>query len=274
MDLLLYGKAVVEGLVEGATEFLPVSSTGHLIIVGHWLGLESQAAKTFEIFIQLGAILAVVWFYRRFLLDVARNWLRSPVERRFLWNLLIAFLPAAIVGLVVHDWLKEYLFNPLTVAVALVVGGIAILLIEWWNPRSRTETVAEITPAIALGIGLAQVLALFPGVSRSGATIMGALSIGVGRLAATEFSFFLAIPTMFAATLYDLWKSRQFLSAGDVPFFAVGFVVSFLAALVVVKALLRYVARHDFKAFGWYRIAFGLFVLAYFWYTAGLTAKL
>ncbi|HET9985946.1 MAG TPA: undecaprenyl-diphosphate phosphatase [Longimicrobiales bacterium] len=271
MDAALYWKAAVAGLVEGATEFLPVSSTGHLILVGDLLDFEGPTAKTFEIFIQLGAILAVVWFYRRFLLEVALHWMKSPTERRFLWNLVIAFLPAAVVGLLVHDWLKAHLFNPLSVAVALVVGGVAILAIERWHPRARIETVAEMPPRTAFEIGLAQVLSLWPGTSRSGATIMGAMCFGVSRVAATEFSFFLAIPTMFAATLYDLYKSRGVLAAGDAPVFAIGFVVSFVSALIVVKGLLRYVSSHDFRAFGWYRIVLGLIVLGYFWLTSGLT---
>ena len=274
MDALVYLKAAILGLVEGATEFIPVSSTGHLILVGDWLHFTGMTAETFEIFIQLGAILAVVWYYRATLLNVVRHWLDNPVERRFLWNLLLAFLPAAIVGLAVHDWLKEHLFNPLTVAAALVVGGFAILLIEWWSPRARIDSVADIRPKTALEIGLAQVLSLFPGVSRSGATIMGAMSVGVGRVAATEFSFFLAIPVMFAATLYDLFKSRHYLHSSDVGIFVVGFVVAFLSALVVVKWLIHFVAHHSFRGFAWYRIAFGLLVLAYYWYTGRLGAAI
>ncbi len=272
MDALIYLKAAILGLVEGATEFIPVSSTGHLILVGDWLNFTGMTAETFEIFIQLGAILAVVWFYRATLMNVVRHWLDNPVERRFLWNLFIAFLPAAIVGLVVHDWLKTHLFNPLTVAAALVVGGFVILLIEWWSPRARVESVADMPPKTALEIGLAQVLSLFPGVSRSGATIMGAMSVGVSRVAATEFSFFLAIPVMFAATLYDLWKSRQFVHHDDIGIFAVGFVVAFLSALVVVKWLIHFVAHHNFKGFAWWRIGFGILVLVYYWYTGRLGA--
>lgn len=274
MDALLYVKAAILGLVEGATEFLPVSSTGHLILVGDWLRFTGPTAETFEIFIQLGAILAVVWFYRATLVNVVRHWLDNPVERHFLWNLIIAFLPAALVGFVLHDWIKDHLFNPLTVAAALVVGGLIILAIERWRPRSRVETVADMPHVTALEIGLAQILALFPGVSRSGATIMGGMVVGVSRVAATEFSFFLAIPVMFAATLYDLFKSRHLLHAGDAGVFGVGFVVAFLSALVVVKWLIHFVAHHDFKGFAWYRIAFGLLVLAYYWYTGRLGAAI
>ncbi len=272
MDVLLYAKAALLGLVEGATEFIPVSSTGHLILVGDWLHFTGMTAETFEIFIQLGAILAVVWYYRSTLMNVVRHWIDDPAERHFLWNLFIAFLPAAIVGFLLHDWIKAHLFNPLTVAAALVVGGVVILAIERWRPRSRIETVAEMPYRTALQIGLAQILALFPGVSRSGATIMGGMTVGVGRVAATEFSFFLAIPVMFAATLYDLYKSRHFLHAGDVGVFGVGFVVAFFSALVVVKALIRFVAHHDFKGFAWYRIGFGLLVLAYYWWAGRLGA--
>ena len=271
MDALVYAKAVVQGLVEGATEFIPVSSTGHLILVGDWIDFRGPTAETFEIFIQLGAILAVVWFYRATIWNVVRHWIDNPAERRFLWNLFIAFLPAAIVGLAVHDVIKERLFNPVTVAVALVAGGLAILLIEWWGPRVRVESVADMPPRTALEIGLAQILSLFPGVSRSGATIMGAMSVGVSRVAATEFSFFLAIPVMFAATLYDLFKSRHVLHTGDVGVFAVGFVVAFLSALVVVKWLIHFVAHHSFRGFAYYRIAFGLLILAYYWYAGRLS---
>lgn len=274
MDASLLWKAAVEGLVEGATEFLPVSSTGHLIIVGDLIDFEGPTAKTFEIFIQLGAILAVVWFYRRFLWDVARHWMRDPAERRFLWNLLIAFLPAAIIGVLILDWLKARLFNPLAVSIALVLGGIAILVIERWNPRPRIDAVKDMPHRTALEIGLAQVLSLCPGVSRSGATILGGMCFGVSRVAATEFSFFLAIPVMFAATLYDLFKSRDLITSADLPVFGVGFVVAFISALVVVKALLRFVATHDFRAFGWYRIVLGLVLLGYFWLSSGLTTGL
>lgn len=262
-------KAILLGLVEGATEFIPVSSTGHLILAGDWLNFEGEAAKTFEVFIQLGAILAVVWLYRAKVLDVVRNASRDPNARQLVVNLAIAFLPAAIIGFLIHDWIKEHLFNPVTVAWALLVGGIVILFIEWWNPPEDVTDVDHIPARKALGIGLAQVLSLFPGVSRSGATIMGARSLGLSRRAATEFSFFLAIPVMFAATGYDLIKSRDTLSVADAPVFAVGFIVSFLSAIVVVKAFLGFVSRHTFKGFAWYRIAFGAVLLLIFWNRTG-----
>ncbi|MGH3994817.1 MAG: undecaprenyl-diphosphate phosphatase, partial [Pseudonocardiaceae bacterium] len=249
----LLGKAILLGLVEGATEFIPVSSTGHLIVVGHWLGQVDERAKTFDIFIQLGAILAIVWLYRVRLAGSVMAARRDPVSRRFFINLIVAFLPAAVVGFLAHDWIKERLFNPPVVAVALVVGGVVILLIERWPPHTRVEQVGELQPPTALGIGLAQVLSLVPGTSRSGATIMGGYLLGLSRTAATEFSFFLAIPVMFAATLFDLLKSWGELSAADVPFFAVGFIVSFISAVVVVKAFLSYVSRHSFAVFAWYR---------------------
>lgn len=258
-ELLL--KAAILGLVEGATEFIPVSSTGHLIVVSSWLGLIDERAKTFNIFIQLGAILAIVWLYRSRLAGAVSGAGQDPVSRRFLGNLIIAFLPAALVGFLAHDWIKDRLFNPGVVAAALVIGGVLILLIERWAPRPRIRDVTEVPPATALGIGLAQILSLIPGTSRSGATIMGGYAMGLSRTAATEFSFFLAIPVMLAATMYDLLKSWSALSVADVPMFAVGFIVSFIAALVVVKAFLSYVSGHSFRVFAWYRIALGAVLL-------------
>jgi undecaprenyl-diphosphatase len=261
MSTELLAKAALLGLIEGVTEFIPVSSTGHLILASHWLGETGEAAKTFDIFIQLGAILAIVWLYRARLTRTILAAREDPVSRRFLVNLVVAFLPAAIVGFVAHDWIKARLFTPEVVAVALVVGGLLILLIERLRPRERVADVADVRPPTALGVGLAQVLSLIPGTSRSGATIMGGYALGLSRRAATEFSFFLSIPVMFAATLYDLLKSRGALSAADAPAFAVGFAVSFVSAVVVVKAFLSYVSRHSFSAFAWYRIALGAIIL-------------
>ncbi|HEX8906033.1 MAG TPA: undecaprenyl-diphosphate phosphatase [Longimicrobiaceae bacterium] len=266
MDPILLAKAAVMGVVEGATEFIPVSSTGHLIIAGDLLGFDRwHGAETFEVFIQLGAILAVVWLYRAKIFGVVRDAPRSEPARRLILNLVIAFLPAALVGFVAHDFIKDKLFNPVTVAVALVIGGVIILAIEAWHRRVVVETVDDIPPGKALGIGLAQLLSLIPGTSRSGATIMGGVSLGLSRVAATEFSFFLAIPVMFAATLYDLWKSRHGLSGGDAPVFAVGFLVSFVSALLVIRWLIRFVAHNSFRGFAWYRIVFGLLLLAFYW---------
>ena len=254
-------QAVILGLVEGITEFIPVSSTGHLIVVGHWLGQTDARAKTFDIFIQLGAILAIVWLYRARLLHAVAAARTDPASRRFFLNLAISFVPAAAVGFLIHDWIKEHLFNTGVVAWALILGGVAILLIERWSPRTRYDEVSAVPPLTALGVGLAQVLSLIPGTSRSGATIMGGYALGLSRRAATELSFFLAIPIMFAATLYDLSKSAAALSAADTAFFATGFVVSFLSALVVVKAFLAYVSHHSFTAFAWYRIGLGALLL-------------
>lgn len=257
-------KAIILGLIEGITEFIPVSSTGHLIIASDWLDFTGDRAKTFEIFIQLGAILSIVWLYRARFVGLLTGWFRPGESQRLTLNLAIAFLPAAIVGFLLHHWIKAHLFNSFTVALALVVGGIAILLIERWKPPTRVNEVDQIRPPTALGIGVAQVLSLFPGVSRSGATIMGGYGLGLSRRAATEFSFFLAVPVMFAATLFDLVASRAILSRSDAPLFAVGFLVAFLSALVVVKAFLGYVSHRSFAVFAWYRIGFGAVLLAYF----------
>jgi undecaprenyl-diphosphatase len=257
-------KAVILGLVEGATEFIPVSSTGHLIVVSQWLGQVDEKAKTFDIFIQLGAILAIVWLYRERLLQAVGRARQDPGSRRFWLNLLIAFLPAALVGFLFHDWIKARLFNVPVVAASLILGGVIILLIERWSPRTTVPDVSDVAPPTALGIGLAQVLSLIPGTSRSGATIMGGYVLGLSRTAATEFSFFLAIPVMFAATLFDLLKSRGALSAADAPVFAVGFLVSFVSAVIVVKAFLAFVSHHSFAVFAWYRILFGAALLVFF----------
>jgi undecaprenyl-diphosphatase len=258
-ELLL--KAAVLGLVEGATEFIPVSSTGHLIVVSDWLGLVDQRAKTFDIFIQLGAIMAIVWLYRLRLTRAVLAAREDRTSRRFLSNLIMAFLPAAIVGLFAHDWIKDRLFNPTVVAVALVIGGGLILLIERWCPPTTVNDVNDVPPRTALAIGLAQVLSLIPGMSRSGATIMGGYALGLSRIAATEFSFFLAIPVVLAATLYDLLKGWAILAPSDVPMFAVGFIVSFISAVFVVRAFLAYVSGHSFAVFAWYRIMFGIVLL-------------
>lgn len=264
MNLVLLLKAAILGLVEGVTEFIPVSSTGHLILAEDLLNYEGAKAETFAIFIQLGAILAVVWLYRTKVVGVLTSARQNPASQQLLFNLAIAFLPAAIIGFLVHGWIKDHLFNPVTVAWALLVGGVVILLIEKWDPAVTVEDADHIPRRKALGIGIAQVLSLFPGVSRSGATIMGARSLGLSRRAATEFSFFLAIPVMFAATGYDLFKSRGTLSVADAPVFAVGFIVSFISAVIIVKAFLAYVSRKSFVGFAWYRIIFGALLLVLF----------
>ena len=264
MEIPLLIKAMILGVVEGLTEFLPVSSTGHLIIVGDLLNFNDERGKIFEIVIQLGAILGVVWDYR---LRVGRllTGLQTRHEQRFALNLFIAFLPAAVVGLLLHKTITTYLFNPITVAGALIVGGFLILLIERLPLRVRVNSMEDLGPLDAFKIGIAQTFSLFPGVSRAGATIMGGLLSGLSRTAATEFSFLLAMPVMFAATFYELFKNLNLLHTGDIPIFAVGFVTAFISALIVVKAFLRFVSRHNFTSFALYRIVFGAIVLAYFW---------
>ncbi|MBL8258658.1 MAG: undecaprenyl-diphosphate phosphatase [Candidatus Competibacteraceae bacterium] len=264
MDIVLLFKALIMGLVEAASEFLPISSTGHLIIAGDFLNFTGPRAETFEVFIQLGAILAVVWIYRQRLRDTLANFNRDPQARRLIANLAIAFAPAAILGFILHDQITRYLFNPVTVAVALVLGGIAILLVERYARTGRVQTVADMSWRDALVVGVAQSVSLIPGVSRSGATIMGGMVGGLSRFAATEFSFFLAIPIMFAATGYSLLKEWNNLSASDVPVFAVGFVAAFLGGLAVVRFLIAYVGQHSFAPFAWYRIVFGGLLLVYF----------
>jgi undecaprenyl-diphosphatase len=256
-------KASILGIVEGITEFLPISSTGHLILAGDILGFNSDMAKTFEVFIQLGAILAVVWLYREKVSSTISDF-GAAKTKRFLLNLLIAFLPAAFFGLLTHSFIKHYLFNPITVAIALIVGGIAMLIIERVVKKPVVMDIDDVSFKQALGIGVAQTLSLFPGVSRAGATIMGAMGIGLERKVATEFSFFLAIPTMFAATFYDLLKNIDYLSANDLPIFAVGFFVSFFSALIVIKAFLGFITKHTFDSFAIYRIIFGAVVLFYY----------
>lgn len=266
MELVLLIKAVILGIVEGLTEFLPVSSTGHLIIAGDAIHFTGERANTFEIFIQLGAILGVVWHYRTTVLDlVVRAY--QPRERRFLLKLFVAFLPAAILGLLTYKYIKAYLFHPLTVAGALAVGGLVILLVERWyrDDSAHVHNIENLSYSDAFKVGIAQTFSLFPGVSRAGATIIGGLLTGLSRTTATEFSFFLAMPTMFAATLFDLYKNLKILQPGDILVFAVGFIFAFITAVIVVRSFLIYVSRHTFRPFAWYRIAFGLLVIAT-WY--------
>ena len=265
MDLILLFKAFMLGIVEGATEFLPISSTGHLIIAGDLLNFNDGKGNVFEIVIQLGAILAVCFEFRKRLLNTISQLFNEPSAQGFAINLIIAFMPAALLGLAFHDYIKTYLFSPISVAIALIVGGFAILVIEKYSKHFSTHTIETITKKQALQIGLAQSLALVPGVSRAGATILGGMVFGLTRQTATEFSFFLAIPIMFAATGYDLLKSAGQLGMSDLPLFAVGFITAFISALLVIKVLIKYVASHDFTGFAWYRIIFGSIVLLYFW---------
>jgi undecaprenyl-diphosphatase len=257
--------AIVLGIVEGLTEFLPVSSTGHLIVAGSLLGYTGEQAKVFEIVIQAGAILAVCWEYRARLIAVLRGIATDPKAQRFAANLVVAFIPAAILGLTLGKSIKAHLFAPVPVACAFVVGAIVILWVERRQRAvpgaARISNIADMTWPDALKIGCAQCLALVPGTSRSGATIIGGMLFGLSRVAATEFSFFLAIPTLFAATGYSLWKDGALLAGQSLPPFAVGFVAAFLSAFACVRWLIRYVGHNDFVPFAWYRIAFGAIVL-------------
>lgn len=258
-------QALVLGIVEGLTEFLPISSTGHLIIFSTLLGVAGEKNKAFIIAIQLGAILAVCWEYRVRLSRVALGLRSDPAARRFAANLVVAFLPAAVLGVLFHATIKSALFHAVPVATALVTGGVLILWAERPGRAVRVAEVDDMRWSDALKVGFAQSLALIPGTSRSGATIIGGLIFGLSRKAATEFSFFLAIPTMFGAVTYDLYRNRALLSVHDLDSFAIGFAASFVAALFVVRSLLRYVSRHDFRAFAYYRIVFGLLVLLTAW---------
>lgn len=260
MDVPMWVAAVL-GVIEGITEFLPVSSTGHLIVGGSLLGFVGERAATFEVVIQVGAILAVVWHYRSLLARLLLRAFSAPAEQRLAVNLVLAFLPAALVGLGLHHWIKAHLFTPVTVAAAFIAGGVVILLMEWRRPIVTTGDVHQVSMRQAIGIGCAQVLALVPGTSRSAATILGGYAFGLSRPAATEFSFLLAIPTLVAAAGYDAFKSRDLFSRADLGFFAVGTAVSFVAALLVIRGFLRFVQSHSFRAFAWYRIAFGLLIL-------------
>ena len=258
--------ALILGIVEGLTEFLPVSSTGHLIVAGSLLNYTGEQAKTFEIVIQAGAILAVCWEYRARLGNVLRGLFTDRSAQRFALNLLIAFLPAAVLGLAFNRAIKAHLFAPVPVACAFIVGAFVILWAER-RQRIRPDTVRVTSVDAmrwtdALLVGCAQALALIPGTSRSGATIIGAMLFGLSRVAATEFSFFLAIPTLFAATGYSLWKDATLLSAQALPAFGVGFAAAFVSAFACVRWLIRYVSHHDFVPFAWYRIAFGAVILA------------
>ncbi|MGH8435917.1 MAG: undecaprenyl-diphosphate phosphatase [Pseudomonas sp.] len=262
MELWSAAQALILGVVEGLTEFLPISSTGHQIIVADLIGFDGERAKAFNIIIQLAAILAVIWEYRRKILDVVVGLPKEQQAQRFTANLLIAFLPAAILGVTFADEIQHYLFNPITVAAALVVGGVVMLWAERRKHVIRAESVDDMSWKDALKVGCAQCLALVPGTSRSGATIIGGLLFGLSRKAATEFSFFLAMPTMVGAAVYTGYKHRELFQPGDFPVFAVGFVASFIFGMLAVRALLKFIGHHSYAAFAWYRIGFGLLILA------------
>lgn len=262
MDIILLLKALILGIVEGLTEFLPVSSTGHLILAGDLLHFNDEKGKVFEIVIQFGAILAVAWEYRVKIIRVIFGLRREREAQRFALNLTIAFVPLAVLGLLFHKAIKAQLFQPIPVALAFIIGGFIILWAERRQHRIRIESIDELDIIDAFKLGLAQALALIPGTSRSGATIIGGLFIGLSRRAATEFSFFLAIPTLTAATFYQAYKERGLFSADDFGMFATGFIAAFISAFLCVRWLLRYISHHDFVPFAWYRIVFGLTVIA------------
>jgi undecaprenyl-diphosphatase len=273
LDWTLALKAALMGIVEGLTEFLPISSTGHLILAGSLLDFTGETAKVFEIAIQTGAMLAVIWEYRQRLAATVTGLATEPAARRFALNLLVAFMPAAVLGLLLGKVVKEHLFHPVPVAMAFIVGGFIILWVERRHRRpfgdrdqegtrrARVETVDDMSGLDALKVGLVQCLALIPGTSRSGATIIGSMMFGFSRKCATEFSFFLGIPTLMGAGAYSVWKQRELLQWSDLPMFAIGTVFAFFSAWLCIRWLIRYVSTHDFTVFAWYRIIFGLVVL-------------
>jgi undecaprenyl-diphosphatase len=264
--MLLLAKAAIMGVVEGLTEFLPVSSTGHLILTGSLLGLHDDRAKVFDIAIQTGAIFAVMLVYWQKISQTVRDLPTQPQAQRFALNVLIGFIPAVILGLLFGKAIKAHLFTPVVVASTFILGGLIIL---WAERRpvtaTRIQEVDQMTAMDALKVGLVQCLAMVPGTSRSGATIIGGMLLGLSRKAATDFSFYLAIPTLIGAGAYSLYKERAILSIADAPMFLVGLVFSFISAWLCVRWLLRYIASHNFVPFAWYRIAFGLVVLATAW---------
>ncbi|TBR13091.1 MAG: undecaprenyl-diphosphate phosphatase [Rugosibacter sp.] len=264
MDFYPHLQALILGLIEGLTEFLPVSSTGHLILAGSLLNFNDERGKLFEIVIQAGAILAVCWEYRQRLAQIGRGvWQgNDPASRRFVLNIAIAFLPLAVLGLAFGKVIKAHLFTAPVVASLLIGGGLVILWAERRTHTVRIETIEALTPRDALVMGLFQALALFPGTSRSGATIIGGLLYGLSRRAATEFSFFLAIPTLILASLYELYHERALLNWNDIDLWIIGFITAAVSAFVCVRWLLRFIAHHDFTPFAWYRIGFGLLILA------------
>ena len=266
MDFVLLVKAAIMGVVEGVTEFLPISSTGHLILAGALLGFDDAKAKVFDIAIQTGAVLAVIIVYWQKIRATLVAMPTQPQARQFAINVLLAFVPAVVIGLLLGRIIKERLFTPEVVAITLIVGGFIIVWAEKRRQAAvRVESVDDMSWKDALKVGLVQCLAMIPGTSRSGATIIGGMLLGLSRRAATDFSFFLAIPTLIGAGVYSLYKERALLSAADLPMFGVGLLFSFVSAWICVRWLLRYIATHSFMPFAWYRIGFGLLVLATSW---------
>ena len=257
--------AALLGLIEGLTEFIPVSSTGHMLLAGHFLGFES-AGKTFEVVIQLGAVLAILLIYAGKLIGVLRDAPSDPAARRFIASVLIAFAPAVVSGVLAHDFIKDVLFEtPMLIAVMLVIGGVVLLVVDRIAPKPHHDGAMRLPIKTSLAIGFIQCLAMIPGVSRSGATIVGAMMLGTSKRAAAEFSFFLSMPTMAGAFAYDLYKNRDVLDASAMGEIAVGFVVAFVAAVLVVKWLLGYVSRNGYALFGWWRIIMGSVAILGLW---------
>ncbi len=263
MDITLILKSLILGVVEGLTEFLPISSTGHLILAGDLLNFNDDKAKLFTVVIQVGAILAICWEYRAKIGTVLSGLTSDRQAQKFVLNLVIAFMPLASLGLLFGKHIKAVLFKPVPVALAFILGAFVIIWAEKREHKIRVESVDDLSPLDALKLGIAQAFALIPGTSRSGATIIGGLLFGLSRKASTEFSFFLAIPTLVVASAYDLYKHRDLLHVeNDALSFAVGLIAAFISALLAVKGLLRYISHHDFIIFAWYRIVFGVVVIA------------
>ena len=262
MDLLLILKALVMGVVEGLTELLPISSTGHLILAGELMDFWTKEKRVvFEIFIQMGAMMAIVWEYRQKIFSSLWGLGKPGVERNLYINVAIAFFPFILIGFLFADFIRAFLFSPYVVAAGFILGGLAIMWVEKRAYHPEVDDMDRITPLRALKVGLCQCLALIPGMSRSGASIIGGMYFGLSRTAATEFSFFMAIPVISAASLYSIWGARDLIDAGDIEIFAAGFVASFISAFVVMRALLKFVSNHTFMVFAWYRIAFGVLIL-------------
>jgi undecaprenyl-diphosphatase len=262
MDSLQAAQALFLGFIEGLTEFLPISSTGHLVLFGHLIDFQSDDGRVFEVVIQLGAILAVCWLYRLKIINLIQGFFKGdPQARHFAISVLIAFFPAVIIGVLAVDFIKTVLFSPLVVAVALIVGGLIIFWVESRPFKVQTHEPTEISYKQALLVGLAQCVAMIPGTSRSGATIVGGMFVGLSRKAATEFSFFLAMPTMLGAATFDLYRNADVLTQHDLMSIALGFVAAFIAAFFVVKALVKFVENHTLRVFAWYRIILGIIIL-------------
>ena len=265
MDNLALLKALFLGLIEGLTEFLPISSTGHLILFGHLIDFKSDSGRVFEVVIQFGAILAVCWLYRQKIIALIRGFFSGEAHaRRFAINVFVAFLPAVVIGVLAVDFIKQVLFSPLVVAFALIIGGLIIFAVEAREYKPKTIGATNISFKQSILVGFAQCVAMVPGTSRSGATIIGGMLLGLSRKAATEFSFFLAMPTMLGAATYDLFRNANVLTSDNLVNISVGFMAAFVAALLVIKALVKFVEKHSLRVFAWYRIVLGILILIIF----------